>query len=72
MTGIRRKRNSMSWFQTEKGILYRVFQSPRVNEGKSAKQVVLPRVLRAQVTALAHELMIEEDIWEQRKLKIKC
>ena len=22
MTGIRRKRNSMSWFQTEKGILY--------------------------------------------------
>ena len=55
MTGIRRKRNSMSWFQTEKGILYRVFQSPRVNKGKPVKQVVLPRVLRAHVTALAHE-----------------
>ena len=55
MTGIRRKRDSMSWFQTEKGILYRVFQSPRVNKGNPVKQVVLPRVLRAQVTALAHE-----------------
>ena len=55
MTGIWRKRNSMSWFQTEKGILYRVFPSPRVNEGKPVKQVMLPRVLRAQVTALAHE-----------------
>ena len=55
MTGMRRKRNSMSWFQTEKGILYRVFQSPRVSKGKPVEQVVLPRVLRAQVTALAHE-----------------
>ena len=55
MTGIRRKRNSMSWFQTEKGILYRVFQSPKVNKGKPVKQIVLPRVLRAHVTALAHE-----------------
>ena len=55
MTGIRRKRDSMSWFQTEKRILYRVFQSPRLNKGNPVKQVVLPRVLRAQVTALAHE-----------------
>ena len=45
----------MSWFQTEKGILYRVFQSPRVNKGNPVKQVALPRVLRAQVTVLAHE-----------------
>ena len=48
MTGTRRKRNTMSWFQTENGILYRVFQSPRVNKGKPVKHVVLPRVSKTR------------------------
>ena len=47
-----------SWFQTEKGILYRVFQNPQVNNGNPVKQVVVPRVLRTRVMTLAHDSIL--------------
>ena len=54
----RQQGENTSWFQTEKGILYRVFQNPQVNDENPVKQVVVPRVLRMRVMALAHDSIL--------------
>ena len=54
----RQQGKNTSWFQTEKGILYRVFQNPQVNNGNPVKQVVVPRVLRTRVMTLAHDSIL--------------
>jgi transposase InsO family protein len=47
-----------SKFYLQKGILFREFQSPRVNFGEKLKQVVVPKQFRTQVMKLAHESIL--------------
>ena len=54
----RQQGKSISWFQTEGGILYRMFQNPHVNSGNPVKQVVVPKILRTRVMSLAHDSIL--------------
>ncbi|XP_072043172.1 uncharacterized protein [Amphiura filiformis] len=47
-----------SKFVCKDGILFREFQSPSVNFGKSLNQVVVPQPFRMQVMKLAHETLL--------------
>ena len=44
-----------SKFVVSKGLLYREFQSPKVDRGKIIKQLVVPQKLRDKVLKLAHD-----------------
>ena len=52
------KGNNRHWFEKKNGLLYRYFQSPKVNTGNTIKQLVVPKQLRNQVMSLAHETMM--------------
>ena len=54
----RQQGKSIAWFQTEGGILYRMFQNPHVNSGNPVKQVVVPKILRTRVMSLAHDSIL--------------
>ena len=47
-----------SWYTTKDGILYRMYQPNKKDEGKIVKQVVVPQILRKQVMFLAHESIL--------------
>ena len=55
MTEPKKRGNGTSWFLEEQKILYRVFHSPKYNQGLPVKQVVVPKPLREQVMCLAHD-----------------
>jgi hypothetical protein len=42
-------------FQVRSGVLYRQFTHPRVNQGRSIEQIVVPTKLRRQVMSVAHD-----------------
>ncbi|XP_077862049.1 uncharacterized protein LOC144343218 [Saccoglossus kowalevskii] len=49
------KGNQEVMFLEKGGILYRQFTHPRVNQGRSVKQMVVPMPLRTQVMMVAHD-----------------
>ena len=42
----------------KKGLLYRYYEHPNVNNGKEVGQLVVPKVLRKKIMELAHETMM--------------
>ena len=48
----------VSWFSIEKGLLYRHFQSPKVSDNKTFKQLVIPDILRRKVMTIAHDSIL--------------
>lgn len=49
---------SVSWFSHDKGLLYRHFQSPKVSDNKTIKQLVIPETLRRKVMTVAHDSIL--------------
>ena len=48
----------VSWFSIEKGLLYRHFQSPKVSDNKTFKQLVIPDILRRKAMTIAHDSIL--------------
>ena len=46
-------------FEERDGILYRIYQHPKVNNGQPVRQVIVPEPLCRQVMQLAHDSFIE-------------
>lgn len=55
---VRGKKDSTFWYEKEKGIIYRYFSSPKVDNGKLFKLLVVPSNLRDQVMKLAHDSIL--------------
>jgi hypothetical protein len=53
-----KKNDNVRWFGNENGILYRYFQSPKVNGGDLVKQVVVPNCLRRHVMMIGHDSVL--------------
>ena len=49
---------NVSQFTLQKGLLYRMFQSPKVNDNKVIKQLVVPKQYRDTVMKLAHDFIM--------------
>ena len=47
-----------SWLESRTGVLYRMYQSPKLNNGNPLKQVVVPLTLRPKVLSVAHESIL--------------
>ena len=45
-------------YETQKGVLYRIYQEPRGDSAVEIKQIVLPSDYRKQVMSLAHESIV--------------
>ncbi|XP_064103315.1 uncharacterized protein LOC135213265 [Macrobrachium nipponense] len=48
----------VTWFTVEKGLLYRLFQSPKVSNNKLFKQLIVPESLRQKVMSIAHDSIL--------------
>ncbi len=52
------KNGSIEWAEVTSNILYRKFQSPKVENGKLFCQVLVPQSLRTPVLKLAHDTIL--------------
>ncbi|KAK3102478.1 hypothetical protein FSP39_011646 [Pinctada imbricata] len=50
--------NNISWFYYENGLLFRKFQSPKINDNKLFNQLVVPKQYRQTVMKLAHDCIL--------------
>ncbi|XP_062570645.1 uncharacterized protein LOC134232676 [Saccostrea cucullata] len=48
----------VSWFSVDKGLLYRYFQSFKVSDNKTFKQLIIPESLRRKVMTIAHDSIL--------------
>ncbi|XP_062575090.1 uncharacterized protein LOC134236976 [Saccostrea cucullata] len=48
----------VSWFSVDKGLLYRYFQSSKVSDNKTFKQVIIPESLRRKVMTIPHDSIL--------------
>lgn len=52
------KNGNVEWAEIRAGVLYRKFQSEKVDNGKLFCQVLVPKVMRTQVMKLAHDTIL--------------
>ena len=55
---LRSGKDNTSWYALENGLLVRYAQSPKVDNGDTLRQVVVPKDLRNSVMKLAHESIL--------------
>ena len=60
--------DNVRWFDHENYVLYRYFQSPKVNCGNTIKQVVVPKQLREQVMMVGHDSVLAGHMGVQKTL----
>ena len=46
------------WYEQHNGLIYRIFQSPKVNNGQRCEQLVVPLKFRQHVLYLAHDSIL--------------
>ena len=46
------------WYEQHNGLIYRIFQSPKVNNGQRCEQLVVPLKFRQHVLHLAHDSIL--------------
>ncbi|MES9884609.1 MAG: DDE-type integrase/transposase/recombinase, partial [Sedimenticola sp.] len=52
------KRGGIHWYEKQNGLIYRRFQSEKVDSGKLFKQLLVPKQLREHVLKLAHDSIL--------------
>ena len=68
MDSVRERGEGKSWFSVQDDVLYRIFVSENFNNGKEVKQVVVPKQLRQQVLAMAHDSLTGGHLGVRRTL----
>ena len=51
-------RDRKTWYEIDRGVLYRLFQAPTVRNGDVLKQIVIPKALRTGVIKIMHERIL--------------
>lgn len=60
--------NAKAHFIKKKGMIYRTFKSPNVENGKNITQLIVPKKLRTKVLALAHESLMSGHLGTSRTI----